>query len=298
MSFMELARFVRLRQYEKAAYFVIGSYLDESFDPKKSGVFTVGGLLGRGVAFFELERKWEKLRKRPDIDILCFKANQCERGEGEFKKFCKDPRNLKPSDRAKLLAIKDEFLDVIGHEVVIAYGVGIIQDDFYEVIKDTSAKAVLGDNPYWLAYAAIMMTAAWAMKKLATGDRVSFVCDEHKKYSPVAAEAYRFLKEKNPKAAAHMATFSSAEDTHCEPLQAADAIAYEIRKAIHVAIGLKARPLRPQFDKISGYGRMFMIQTCNKENLENIVKANRPGEPLDLTPIFEQDIPDDADIRF
>jgi len=44
---------------------VIGSFMDESFDMGRSGVFAVGGLLGRGVAFFELERRWEKLRNRP-----------------------------------------------------------------------------------------------------------------------------------------------------------------------------------------------------------------------------------------
>jgi len=53
---------------------IIGSYMDESFDSKQSGVFVVGGLLGQGVPFFELERRWEALRKRPDIDIQYFKA--------------------------------------------------------------------------------------------------------------------------------------------------------------------------------------------------------------------------------
>jgi hypothetical protein len=40
------------------------SYLDESIDEGRSGIFVVGGLLMRGVPSFELERKWEKLRKR------------------------------------------------------------------------------------------------------------------------------------------------------------------------------------------------------------------------------------------
>ena len=35
---------------------LIAAYLDESFDMAKAGVFIVGGLMGRGVAVFELER--------------------------------------------------------------------------------------------------------------------------------------------------------------------------------------------------------------------------------------------------
>ena len=61
------------------------SYLDESFDEGGTGVFVVGGLLMRGVPSFELERKWEKLRKRPDITY--FKASECKNGRGEFAEF-------------------------------------------------------------------------------------------------------------------------------------------------------------------------------------------------------------------
>jgi|SRR2546422_3445290 len=50
------------------------SYMDESCDDPGTGVFVVGGLLARGVQSFELERKWESLRKHPDIDIAYFKA--------------------------------------------------------------------------------------------------------------------------------------------------------------------------------------------------------------------------------
>ena len=44
---------------------MITSYMDESVDTDKNGVFAVCGFLGRGVPVFEIERNWEKLRKRP-----------------------------------------------------------------------------------------------------------------------------------------------------------------------------------------------------------------------------------------
>lgn len=50
--------------FHKAGYYsvTVGSYMDESFDPTRSGIFAVGGILGRGVAIFELERRWEHER--------------------------------------------------------------------------------------------------------------------------------------------------------------------------------------------------------------------------------------------
>ncbi len=57
---------------------MIISYMDESIDMCKAGVFAVGGLLGRGPAFLELERKWGKLCKRPDINIGYFDSSWVE----------------------------------------------------------------------------------------------------------------------------------------------------------------------------------------------------------------------------
>src|SRR5437899_16912 len=128
---------------------MIGSYMDESFDMKDSGVFVVGGILGRGTPMFELERRWEKLRKRPDIDIEYFKASECERGSGQFSKFVVDPKKITETERAKLDSISHEFLDLIVYPIcfdrstyLCIQGVGVVQRDFYEVIRGAKGKAI------------------------------------------------------------------------------------------------------------------------------------------------------------
>ncbi len=213
--------------------------MDESFDPKGKGVFAVGGILGRGVPFFELERRWEKLLKRPDIDLEYFKASECEKGNKQFSKFVINPKKITPTEHVKLDSISHEFLDLIIHPVLYddrsylcIQGVGVVQEDFYEVIKDDKARAILGNSPYRLAYDFAMIQCAWAMKELEKGIKldkqktmdispsrtyVSFVCDEDKEHSHLAPEEYRKLKTTNPAAAAYMATFSSAKDTMCAP---------------------------------------------------------------------------------
>ena len=79
---------------------------------------------------------------------------ECERGSGEFSKFIADPANITAEERAKLDSISHEFLSLITRPVpfdsrayICAHSVGIVQNDFYDVIKDPKARAILGDTP-------------------------------------------------------------------------------------------------------------------------------------------------------
>jgi hypothetical protein len=89
------------------------SYMDESCDDPGTGVFAVGGLLTRGIPSFELERNWEKLRKRSDIDIAFYKASDCKCGRGEFAKFVAVPGSPSLTEHEKLDLISREFLSLI-----------------------------------------------------------------------------------------------------------------------------------------------------------------------------------------
>jgi hypothetical protein len=289
------------------------SYMDESCDERGTGVFVVGGLLTRGVPSFELERKWEKLRKRPDIDIAYFKASECKNGRGEFAKFVAVPGSPSPTEHQKLDSISREFLSLIPREEhIIVQGVGIVQAEFYDVIQDTNARAILGDNPYRLAYDFAMIQCAWAMKQLeqeikkdkenvAFGSRwrdcVSFVCDEHEQHSRLANEAFRNLKLTNPNAAHYMGTFDSADDKRVEILQAADAVAFEIRRVLNRALG-NYSALRAQFRDLADPGKVFLIAHTTKDQLLHIVAHHSPGEPFKLDDIMEQRLPENITFSF
>ena len=219
---------------------------------------------------------------------------ECERGSGEFSKFIADPANITAEERAKLDSISHEFLSLITRPVpfdsrayICAHGVGIVQNDFYDVIKDPKARAILGDNPYRLAYDFAMIQCAWAMKQLGDSYAVSFVCDEHQKYCPLAYESYRNLKQTNPTAAQYMTTFTSADDKKCEPLQAADAAAFEIRRALNLSLGQWKGQLRKQFNVLRDSTSMFLITHSKKEQLLHIVETHKPGEPFNLDKLME-----------
>jgi hypothetical protein len=289
------------------------SYMDESCDEKGKGVFVVGGLLMRGVPSFELERKWEKLRKRSDIDIVYFKAAECKNGRGEFAKFVAIPGSPTSTEHQKLDSISREFLSLIPKEEhIVVQGVGVVQTEFNEVIQDPNARAILGDSPYRLAYDFAMIQCAWAMRQLeaeinkdrenvavggASREFVSFVCDEHDQYSPLANEAFRNLKLTNPNAAKYMGTFDSADDKRVEVLQAADAVTFEIRRVLNLAMG-NYSALRAQFRELADPGKVFLITHTTKDQLLHIVAHHKPGEPFKLDDIMAQQITENVRFSF
>ena len=293
---------------------MIVSAMDETSDAPASGSFVVGGIMARGVALFELERKWEKLLKRPDIDIAYFKAAECKNGRGQFAKFVAVPGNPSPAEHQKLDEISQEFLSLIPkEEYILAHGIGVVQKDFYDVIEDANALAILGESPYRLAYDLAMIQCAWAMKQLeenikrdkekvmAIGpsyrEHVCFVCDEDEEHSPLANEAYRNLKLTNPNAAQYMAAFSSADDKENPVLQAADAVVFEIRRVLNLVLGIYSRgALRKQFNTLADSRKMFLITHTNREQLLHIVATHKPGEPFKLDELMELQL--NEDVRF
>lgn len=307
--FEQIAQSIHPQRYKEQMYAVIAAYLDESFDPKPSGIFAVGGLVGRGIATFELDRKWEALLRRSDIDIEYYKASECELGTGQFRKFVKQDRKPTPEERVRLQAISHEFISLIANEYVVGQGIGVIQSDFYDVIKEHYARSILGDDPFQLAYDLSIVQCAWMMKHIETiqlqearpfqkaqRDYISFLRDDHEKYAALAQARYLNLKNKNPEAAKYMATHSIGDDKKLCILQAADATIYEIRRALHIAHRQRKEPLRGQFHIFKNSSRMAIIRTASKEHLLNTVNLHKPGEPFDFRDIMETDF--NENVRF
>jgi hypothetical protein len=302
--FKSLAQAICLKKARDSMFLTVAnSYMDESFDPKHQGqyrgFFCVGGMLGRGDFIYELEYRWNQLLKKHGLAY--FKASQCENGWGEFAKFVPDPKNITLAERIILDLIGLEFIGLITNPVPLdathyltCYGVGLMQDDFYDVIKDSHAHAVLGDNPYRLAYDFSFIECSWLMKQLGEGWGAHFVCDEHEIYSPLAPEAYRNLKETNPQAAEYMLSFTSIDEKKCAPVQAADAVVYEIRRALNFQHkkhpDLAGGAVRKQFTALTAAHGMAYIAHTEKAQLEWIAANHQPGEPFKLDEIMNKQL--------
>ena len=301
--FQELARILHPTRFgEKFYAMMYGCYLDESFDKRPSGFYAVGGYIAKGVPVFELERNWEKCLKRHGLEY--YKASECEMGRGQFAKFVADPANITDAERKVLDSISHEFCKIIGLPVeydrrnfLALFGVGVVQKDFYDVAKNPAAKAVLGESPFRLAYDMAMVQAAWAMKELGDGPIycVSYVCDEDEEHADIAPVAYRALKNANPIAAQYMCSFSTADEKQCAPLQAADAVIYEIRKVLKYSKKDYETKLRQQFGMFADSKIMFYVGHTERVQLEWIVANHKPGEPFKVDELMKMEITENID---
>jgi len=287
---------------------VTSSYLDESFDPKQGGkprgIFAVGGVLGRGDPCFALECSWEKGLRKYGLDY--FKASQCENGWGQFSKFVTSAANMTLAEKQSLESISLDFINAITNPYpydpthdLTGYGVGVMQEDFYEVIKGDHARAVLGDNPYRLAYDVAFIQGAWLMKQTGEGWATRFVCDEHEINSPLAPAAYDNLRTTNPGASEFMLSFSSIDEKECTPVQAADALVYEVRRALNFKFSkdtvLADTALRKQFEALEAAHCMALISHILKEQMEWIAANHKPGEPFKLDELMRNQLGDNVD---
>jgi hypothetical protein len=62
-----------------------------------------------------------------------------------------------------------------------------------------------------------------------------------------------------------MATFSSGDDKKSAVLQVADAVVYEIRRALHISSGQWKEALRRQIRTLQNAGALYLLQECLKE---------------------------------
>jgi hypothetical protein len=302
--FEQLAKILHTTRLGETFYAMMyGCYLDESFDKKPSGFYTVGGFIAQGVPTFELERSWEKCLVRHGLEY--YKASECESARKQFAKFVADPQNITAAERKTLDAVSHVFCKIIGFPVeydsrnfLALFGVEVVQKDFYDVIKNPNARAVLGENPYRLAYELGMVQAAWTMKELGGGEPkhcVSFVCDEDEEHAETAPVAYRALKKSNPIASQYMCTFSTADEKLCAPLQAADAVIYEIRKVLKYSKKDYETKLREQFGMFADSKIMFYVGHTERVQLEWIASNHKPGEPFNLDEVMTMKLGDNID---
>lgn len=170
------------------------------------------------------------------------------------------------------------------------FGTAVAQKDFYDLVEKPKGRAILGDRPYRLTYDLAVIHCAWAMKQLdkrRVAHCVSYVCDEEEQNQESAPAAYLELKKTNRQAAKYMGTFSMADEKKCAPLQAADAVVYEIRKVLKYQFKEWETRLREQFQIFANRRVLFYIGHSNRKQLEWIVANHKPGEPFKLDELMK-----------
>lgn len=126
-------------------------------------------------------------------------------------------------------------------------------------------------------------------------DCASYICDQDEEHNEIAPVAYRDLVRKNPKAAKYMCSYSMADEKRCAPLQAADAVVYEIRKVLKYQFRDWETKLREQFQIFAERRVMFYVGHSNRKQLRWIVSNHKPGEPFKLDELMKLEIKENID---
>ena len=87
------------------------------------------------------------------------------------------------------------------------------------------------------------------------------------------------------------------DDEQVEVLQAADAVVFEIRRVLNLALG-NYSVLRAQFRDLADPGKVFLITHTTKDQLLHLVAHHKPGEPFKLDDIMEQQITENIKFSF
>jgi len=219
---------------------LIAAYFDESSDAKAERVFTLGAYTALTRDWVhDFEPPWEELLKKHNLDY--FRAVDCENGTGPFEQFRANPfpLPLTTEDKAKLSQIKTEFVDLaLSLRYMWGLGVNVFVDDLRSLLRsEPKAEAVLGTEPYLIGYQLLLSKIGLVAKAFNDAQKkgfrrhvVGFVFDENKDMKSRAKLEYERFQARSPESSTWMASLTFADDRRVLELQAADNLAFEVRK--------------------------------------------------------------------
>jgi hypothetical protein len=259
---------------------MIGAYLDESTDEKAQTVFTLAAYMSMTEEWlYKFGPQWEyRLRK---YNLEYFRASECENGSGQFAQFRSHPfpAPLALEDKLQLKQIKTDFVDLlISQPYLWGFGVNVLVKDLQAVVQaNPLAREILSDQPYLIGYQVLLSRIGLDVKKFNDAQRpgfrrhmIAFVFDQPKKTRALAQ--YERFQIANPESSTWMASLDFADDRKLYQLQAADNLAYEIRKDCLNDLAGRQRPERKALARLKH--RLAIVYRLDRRSLESLLRHN------------------------
>jgi hypothetical protein len=198
---------------------MFAAYLDDSGSQKEGPVFVMAGFVAGWSAWMSFSEEWQAaLDKEPKLTY--FKVKEAIRLEEQFGRFTERERD----ERCR------ELFSVIERNV--DFGV-VASMRWYGYEKVRKQYPTIPLFPYQLLVMGSMSTIMTQLFKAMPYPRIYYVFDDHKKEAPMAEESMDailpLLLEKERQA--HMG-LSHMDDAEILPLQAADSIAWLMRRHV------------------------------------------------------------------
>lgn len=197
---------------------MLQAYVDDSVSEVGDRHFILAGYFGKAETWIKFSREWQRaLRKAPKIDYLHTVEARGLRGQfGGWDPLERDKKLLK---MAKVVR-KFQFRSIY---------VSVSRLDYENIILPLAPYNL--QSPYYICFYTLIIKLAEYLNETHAHVPVDFVFDEHGQIGRDAVAWYYAVKEDNPRLK-HLlgGTPIFEDDKHVLPLQAADMLAWHIRR--------------------------------------------------------------------
>jgi hypothetical protein len=215
-SVREIVPGLRRDLYSEYQIGVLRAFIDDSGSGGDSTWFVLAGYVGTVDGWDRFDGLWQAaLHEHPHIEY--FKAVQAERLKDEFDGFSKEQRDTKI----------DSLIDVISQCAERSICARLKQKDYDELVKGEINKK--WDSPYYLLFSWLVGSTVATERRDLENRPVEFVFDSDERHDRRAYQLFTTMQNR--------AYFSDQlvnvlyrSERECLPLQAADLLAWQIRR--------------------------------------------------------------------
>jgi len=196
---------------------MLRAFVDDSGSGGDSPWFVLAGYLGTVADWDAFDSEWQEvLCAEPRIEY--FKMKQAERLRDQFEGFTPEQRD------AKINAL----IDVILKRARQAVYVRAKQKDYDEIVKTQVPE--MWDNAYFFLFPAFVTCCTSLEKWFGNSEPIHFVFDSHERFENPSKQLYNQILGA-PVLAGRIVNVDYEDDKQFLPLQAADLLAWQVRRA-------------------------------------------------------------------
>jgi Protein of unknown function (DUF3800) len=239
------------------------AFLDESGIDYSSRIVAVAGILASRADWEVFSNRWKALLSNAGVDSMHMRLFEESRGPYQHL------------DREQRAALQGSLIDLMNESVFGMVACCIIRGDpenrsgqFQENLEQPYSFCV-GD----------VMTALLRKADAFIDPTVDFICGDQRELRKGARDQYHSMRA-DPDFAFLRSRFGTVEflgakDERAVPLQAADIVAYEVRKA---GLNLQeGRPERASYRRLRGGGKL-RLHHADRQGLEDLARKYLDGE--------------------
>lgn len=195
------------------------AFIDDSGSGGDSPWFVLAGYVGTAERWAGFDKAWQTVLDGPP-KLHYFKSSEAEslRPDGQWAGISKENRNKRI----------DSLIAVIGKHALRAIFIRLQQRDYDEVIKPYVPP--MWQNAYYFLFLGFLSVAMSTEKYAGDGRRVEFFFDSNQQVEKPSRKLYGQVTKQLPEFASAMDDVHYKDEKIFLPLQAADLLAWQVRR--------------------------------------------------------------------